>query len=814
MDLQLRGDVEDRESGSTSAESSTPGKATQVQRIAEQGVSGSGGALPFADQIGSSFGPAHADTVQGIRAHTGGAATAASEDIGAKAYATGNNVAFAGTPDLHTAAHEAAHVVQQRQGVHLKGGVGEAGDPYERHADAVADRVSAGLSAASLLGDAGGASAAPAVQLHPDDDWAPERKPKKQTAHDFDAVIGMDPLEEDRKQPLGSVFQQKYFISNESHAPRSGMKYEWSQQLDGRKTSEPELVKSIDKQHGTSGTSTFKARAFGDRTLKTSLWTTDVSSSQVKEHHAPDVHIDVPLPKVAHVGLDSTSAKWGQRPVLDEMNLGDDLIVTTQYDDLAIKEGEGKLRLEGNDFTQKQPAKLVAPGTLRTVLAPVHAGASKGRLMLEALDHFSVSPANVEVNVHDPSDEADSGPQPSKSDDHSLADNAVEQALGAWDMLTEQRRTAVHQVMMESQKVDPPPPAPWWHALLKAAVEIALASLTGGIAAGIAGAVEAKFLEHISNAAVKEGVKEFAKTFVEESLNKTIEAAHIGESEGGKKEGGEKGDAEEGAPKKGLPSIFLGVEMTALALQAHADGNFHRTHLRHQVDALEKKEKTAGVRYAMSLDRAITEQAKSGEVEKQQYIHSFQQYNNLLARMSLGTNAKDKSDVGQLAKAGTNLGGLVAGGAANLTPTYTTRMETHHDEFGSHREGTVHKEGGEGPEKVAGVLRLELQEKSGNVKIKRALLPGVTSKDFAETVALRTLRELAMNVIGIIDQHEKGAVVGRNEAGQYYGSSPKSDVLDRIAHANTEGPLSNEDVAKLILDKQLGGERVKPDIES
>jgi hypothetical protein len=60
--------------------------------------------------------------------------------MGAEAFTSGNHVAFAGTPSLHTAAHEAAHVVQQRAGIHLKGGVGQVGDEYEKHADAVADR--------------------------------------------------------------------------------------------------------------------------------------------------------------------------------------------------------------------------------------------------------------------------------------------------------------------------------------------------------------------------------------------------------------------------------------------------------------------------------------------------------------------------------------------------------------------------------------------------------------------------------------------------------------------------------------------------
>jgi hypothetical protein len=49
------------------------------------------------------------------------------------------------------AAHEAAHIIQQQKGVHLAGGMGTVGDAYERHADAIADRVLQGGSAESLL---------------------------------------------------------------------------------------------------------------------------------------------------------------------------------------------------------------------------------------------------------------------------------------------------------------------------------------------------------------------------------------------------------------------------------------------------------------------------------------------------------------------------------------------------------------------------------------------------------------------------------------------------------------------------------------
>ncbi len=127
-----------------------PMGAVDVHGAAAAGVSGSGGTLPHLSAIQHSFG---SHDVSGISAHTDSNAAKATTSMGAEAYATGNSVAFASSsPSLHTAAHEAAHVVQQRGGeVQLKGGVGEVGDPYEQHADAVADRVVQGKSAESLL---------------------------------------------------------------------------------------------------------------------------------------------------------------------------------------------------------------------------------------------------------------------------------------------------------------------------------------------------------------------------------------------------------------------------------------------------------------------------------------------------------------------------------------------------------------------------------------------------------------------------------------------------------------------------------------
>jgi hypothetical protein len=147
-----------------------------VHEAAAKGISGSSLSMPHASAIQQSFG--HHDVSQ-VQAHVGGDASAACDDMSAMAYAMGTHVAFRDTPDLHTAAHEAAHVVQQQAGVQLADGVGRQGDAYERHADVVADRVVRGESAESLLGGmTGAASPSSGVQqksvVQKDGDDAPE----------------------------------------------------------------------------------------------------------------------------------------------------------------------------------------------------------------------------------------------------------------------------------------------------------------------------------------------------------------------------------------------------------------------------------------------------------------------------------------------------------------------------------------------------------------------------------------------------------------------------------------------------------------
>lgn len=120
-----------------------------VRKLAATGIAGSGGPLPHLEQLRSLFGPFH--DLESIRAHQGGNAAKAADAIGAHAYAFGDDIVFEKVPSLRRTVHEVTHVLQQRAGVHPAGGVGRPGDPYERQADRVADKIAGGEFVGHLI---------------------------------------------------------------------------------------------------------------------------------------------------------------------------------------------------------------------------------------------------------------------------------------------------------------------------------------------------------------------------------------------------------------------------------------------------------------------------------------------------------------------------------------------------------------------------------------------------------------------------------------------------------------------------------------
>lgn len=123
--------------------------AEDTRTLAGRGTATAATSLPYFDVIQAAFG--HHD-LSGLVAHAGGDAAETAGAMGAKGYTAGRHVVLGPGSDLFTVAHEAAHFIEQQHGlVHLPGGVGEAGDPHEQRANAVAAKVVAGESVEGLL---------------------------------------------------------------------------------------------------------------------------------------------------------------------------------------------------------------------------------------------------------------------------------------------------------------------------------------------------------------------------------------------------------------------------------------------------------------------------------------------------------------------------------------------------------------------------------------------------------------------------------------------------------------------------------------
>lgn len=116
--------------------------------LARAGFSAGAGPLPHRARMEQAFGQPLGD----VKAHRGAEAAAASEALGAEAYALGKEVAFRDPdPSPQTVAHEVAHVVQQRQA----DSPGRTEGGLEIEAEAAAQRAVRGQPVPALGADRG-----------------------------------------------------------------------------------------------------------------------------------------------------------------------------------------------------------------------------------------------------------------------------------------------------------------------------------------------------------------------------------------------------------------------------------------------------------------------------------------------------------------------------------------------------------------------------------------------------------------------------------------------------------------------------------
>jgi hypothetical protein len=140
-------------------------ESDHVAEAAEPALDHAAAPLPHFERLQAAFGR---HDLSDVRTVIGGPARQATESMGADAFTSGSRIGFRDHPDERLAAHEAAHVIQQRAGVSLHGNVGAPGDEHEQHADRVADAVVAGRSAEPILDERAGRASATAVQMDPD----------------------------------------------------------------------------------------------------------------------------------------------------------------------------------------------------------------------------------------------------------------------------------------------------------------------------------------------------------------------------------------------------------------------------------------------------------------------------------------------------------------------------------------------------------------------------------------------------------------------------------------------------------------------
>jgi hypothetical protein len=134
------------------------GVAAGAERAVDRAATDGGSALP--DDVRLKFESCLQTDLSGVRVHTGDESAHAAQAVGARAYATGQDIHFApGQYDPHSSAgqhllaHEVAHTVQQSGGAvsaatpQFKLEVSTPGDAHEVEADRAADAMVSGKSA-------------------------------------------------------------------------------------------------------------------------------------------------------------------------------------------------------------------------------------------------------------------------------------------------------------------------------------------------------------------------------------------------------------------------------------------------------------------------------------------------------------------------------------------------------------------------------------------------------------------------------------------------------------------------------------------
>lgn len=117
-----------------------------------------GGGQPLPSASRAFFEPRFGRDFSGVRVHSDSAATESARSIQARAFTTGQDVAFGAgeyAPEKHEGrkllAHELTHVVQQTGGARMRSPISRSGDQHENEADRLTNKAARGTAGSEIL---------------------------------------------------------------------------------------------------------------------------------------------------------------------------------------------------------------------------------------------------------------------------------------------------------------------------------------------------------------------------------------------------------------------------------------------------------------------------------------------------------------------------------------------------------------------------------------------------------------------------------------------------------------------------------------
>jgi len=761
-----------------------------------------------------------------VRVHTGEASTRAAEATGSEAFTRGNDIHFGAgqyrpgdAAGEKLIAHEAAHAAKHSGGTGGGAGggadVSHATDASEQDADKVADALGAGGTAAIPARHDGQAvhhkKKRQPKKEKPLDDWEVGPGPQKGQGNNApDKFIG-NPLTtiEERTELVGERFHQRYRIDNADFAP-GGTTFDWVHQLKGVMGTRDEFLHG-ERNKGPESDPELRPSLPGKKRIATTV-VQKPPKALSRSLEVPQVKVNVPSPVMTKKELTSVMPNGKKRPVLDQTDLGEDLVATVTMDKIGADVDSASARVEdGSNLAVKtKSATKLDANTFEVTMKVSKPGKATGQLKVLPLDTPASDVKGLPIDV----DVSEKGDDPNAPGQTRPADwkKATEFWKEKVNTMYQRRHDAVSNFFDQEKIEDPPEKPPMWKSLGKMLVKTVLTKVAAYLTAGISEYVGG-IIEEIGAEKIKSVLDKGADGVVDAAINAIFDGGAKADTTSWKETA--KADLPKTDVTMDIPIAFRDASWQGLAAQKEKAVTFGHQNLEYQAEEMEKKKEGSGFRYVMAMNQALDQQKE--RAHSQQMLHQLQAWLTMMA----GNSKKD----GRMLKGdgkGTNLSSLVD--KEKVTKHQVgTRMA--HDEGGDYDTGEPIYSHVQGVDKIAGVMRVSLDENKrktttiGDSKteyhpfeISGTAVEGIKNKDLRNVLGTVPLRDLKIPMVISFSRNSQseGFIIGRNESGEMYADEQGDLLSVGVGHRLAGGKVSAVAAAKQLIEKEIGHKHVQP----